>query len=282
MAGLVALAACSRPGGEGCDEAKPIATNQSKVAAVRSMLKRMPKIIVKDDKTGKFLRIGNDGFNFSSPGDGWSFSSPSGYQYVAGSNGSSGTIFISSSAFGTNAAGPSSSGGSGGSGVVVAGPTSLNINYTFCYSADAEAMGLDLFDVGDGPDIDGVSGVLGVSGDFAALQDTNNVDEDEIKNIFHGLASYVVYDNQASGAYEIVNWLSAGDDELEADDLANKGFAFVIDFQNARIYFSERGRLNVSGGTITYSGSYLMAEISEDNEEMQVTSVSGVGAMGCN
>ena len=281
LAGLLALAACSRPHhrGDCADNVTPAPTTEQKSAAVQALLKRMPKIVVKDEKSGKFLRVENGGFNFSNSGSGWSFSNPSGYTYTPGTNGSSGTIVVSSGAFGANSAG-SASGSGGGSGAVGAGSTNLNINYTFCYSADGDAIGLNFFDVGNGPALTGVSGVLGVSGDFSALQDGGNVTEPG--DVFNGLASYVVYAKEANGTYDIVNWLQA--DGETRDDLANKGFAFIIDFKNERIFFSERGRLTVSGGQISFSGSYLQASVTENpnGTDLQVTSVSGFGAMGCN
>ena len=280
MAGLVALAACTGNRGDKCHEAKPQPTNENKEAAVKSLLKRMPTFVVKDEKTGKYLRVADGGFNFSNSGDGWDFSHPSGYNYTAGPNGTGGTVTISSSAFGSNGAAGTS--GSSGGGAIGAGSTNLSINYTYCFSADAQATGLDLFSSGSGPALTGVSGVLGVAGDFSALA-SGTPDSSQLANSFKGLAMYVVYAKQASGGYDILDWLSPDNTNATPSDLNNKGFAFIIDFQNQRIFFSERGRLNVSGGSISYSGSYLMAEYTPSNQDqMQVTSVAGFGAMGCN
>ncbi len=240
--------------------------------------KTMDKVIIFDPKNE------TKSFDFSDPNSGWNFSENEGVEFVANPNGG-GVLFVSPGAFGSNA---------GGSGTVVAGNTALNINYTFCFSADEEAIGLDL-GLAD-LDFDGLSMVLGIAGDFEALANEDFENEDvDIFDYFQGLAYYLVYDNEAQGNYEILNFIDdvegEGEDEDEPDGV---GFSVVYGFtsDSFALYFSKDGNLTVSGGSMSFSGNYYGIILdnlfgSDDDEDgdlfnFDFVEVPGFGQMGCN
>lgn len=170
----------------------------------------------------------------------------------------------------------------GSGGTVVAGSSALTMDYTFCFTAEMDAVGLDLF--GFGGNFDGVSSVVGISGDFEALANDELGEEPEFEDFFHGFAMYIVYDNAAQGTYDVLNWFE--DLESEFDDLEDNSFSFVIDFVNPSIYFSSDGSLTVSGGSMNFNGEYLaitdfVFEF-EDDFEPEFSYVFGYGEMGCN
>ena len=193
----------------------------------------MDKIITFDPKSE------SKSFSFSDPNDGWNFSDADDVAWAPASNGG-GILFIGPGSFNSN----SSSGG-----LVVAGNTSLDVNYTFCFTASEEALGLDIGGFG-GPDFDGISGVIGISGNFEALTEGEFDEEADPFEFFNGLAYYVVYDNEASGSYDILNWFNNLDED--PDDLGGEGFAWVYGFtpNSWAIYFSDSGELQVSGGMV--------------------------------
>lgn len=228
--------------------------------------KAMDKVIVIDMKEN-----GERDFSFSSPNDGWNFSNSTGVEYVEGPQGG-GILFVGPGALGSNTGG-----------TVVAGDASLDITYTFCFSASDEGLGLDFSFT---PGWDGVSSVMGIAGDFEALQN-EELEDDELYDYFQGFAVYIVYDNEASGSYDILNWFE--DLEDPADELEGDGFTYVIDFQNLGIYFSSDGSLNVSGGSMTFNGEYFaFTDLFEDlfngndPENLNLYQVEGFGTMGCN
>lgn len=271
------LAGCSD---KGTSNEVAVGRNQNKeTAAAKALLKRLPDFQVVDKETGRMLRVADGGFEFSDPGEGgWNFSSPSGATYT--NNETGGTFTVASSSFGQNSA------AGGGSGIIQVGSSSIGINHTFCFSSGEDFFGGDLFL--DGQDVDGVSGVIGVSGDFEALQNGDQGGSVDFEEIFKGMGMYLVYAKQANGSYPILNWIdlmvnSDDDDQPDADDLKNKGFAFFIDFVHKKIYFSYKGQLNVSGGSITFTGKYLeLLNDPDDGGEMEVKIVDGLGSMGCN
>ena len=159
----------------------------------------------------------------------------------------------------------------------------MDIDFTFCFAASDEALGLDLFDFGG--DISGVSTVIGIGGDFEALAN-GDVDEDaDFTDFFDGFAAYIVYANEAQGTYEVLNWLNDLDED--PDFLEDKGFGYVFDFQNEGLYFSSDGALSVQGGDITFNGEYLaitdfIFSFGEDDDDISFDYVSGYGTLGCN
>lgn len=271
---LFFLGACTKEqvGGGGYMAPQPqnMTVDQDDARLARQMMERMPEIGIWNEERGQLYKFNlqTREFSFADPNPGWNFSNSDGPTYIEGDNG--GILIIPSWSFGGNTGG-----------TVVAGSSAIDIDFTFCFSASDEALGLDLFDYGG--NLDGVSMVLGIGGDFEALAD-GEVDEDaDFTDFFHGYALYFVYDNEASGTYEILNWLD--DLEEDMDVLDNKGFSYVIDFQNFSLYFSAEGTLNVSGGEMTFNGEYLgimeLLESLEDEDEIDVDLVSGFGTMGC-
>ena len=251
----------------------PIIKGSAQDKQIRNLIKRLPveRLVYQRaaQKGGENSTM--DSWNFGNPGGGVSFSNGNATT-VTTANGPT-TLYIATSAFGTNA----------GGGVVVAGQTSLDINYTFCFSAEDESMGLGLFDMGNGG-FTGVSSVIGVSGDFEALADAT--DSTEFSDIFHGLAFYIVYDGTASGNYDVVDWTDGISDSTSTED---KSFAFLFDFVNGRLFLSQSGSINVTGGSMNFQGNYLEVSgfINEDGEfdlsgDLTYDIVSGFGAMGCN
>lgn len=273
IAALVFLGSCTKEnvgGGGYMAPSTKKTVDADDVRMARQMMERMPEIGVWNEERGVLYKFNlqTREFSFADPNPGWNFSSSDGPTYIEGDNG--GILIIPSWSFGGNTGG-----------TVVAGSSAINIDFTFCFSASDEALGLDLFDYGGS--FDGVSMVLGIGGDFEALAE-GTVDEDaDFTDFFHGYALYFVYDNEASGSYDILNWLE--DLEDDPDALEGNGFSYVIDFQNFNLYFSADGTLNVSGGEMTFNGEYLgileLLESLDDQEEMDVDLVPGFGTMGC-
>lgn len=230
------------------------------------------KIVNKGKVVGS-ISTQSGGFSFADPHEGFSFSSSSGVQYVSDPNGG-GSLYISASAFGGNAA----------AGSVQAGNTNMDINYTLCISAADSGSGFSF-----GPAFSGTSTILGISGDFSKILDGTANDSD-MTTIFNGFAMYQVFSDQASGAYPIVNWLQdISQIDENPDAFENKGFAWIMDFRDFHMFFSKSGNLNVSGGSITFDGKYyeFIPEEGAENpfdlgEDPEVNEVDGLGTMGCN
>lgn len=260
------------------DENRSFQANSKTVSAeeqrtAMELLERVPTIGFWDVENGNLYKFNTQtrDFDFSQPSDGWDFSNSEDVQYVTDNNG--GLLIIPVFSFGGNT----------GGGTIVAGNSALNVDYTFCFSASEEALGLDLFDFGG--DFNGISGVIGIAGDFEALAD-GDVDEDaDFTDFFQGFAAYMVYDDEASGSYNVLNWLEDLDDEDADNDEA--AFAYVIDFVEPGIYFSADGQLSVSGGTINFDGEYLaitdfLLDFDDEEGDLSFDYVSGFGALGCN
>lgn len=254
-----------------------VALNSGQKRMISDMIHRVPVLRVYDKVHNQFIDVDfqKRDFSFSTPNDGWNFSSSTGAQWVPAEDGSGGGfLFLDASALGGNTGG-----------TVVAGNSSIDINYTFCFSASDEALGMNLFDVGG--DFTGVSMVLGIGGDFEALMngELNGDDEDiDFTDYFWGFACYVVYADVASGSYEVLDWFNDLEDDL--DDLKDKSFSYVLDFKNAAMYFSLSGNINVSGGSMAFNGTYLgildfFLDFDDSEEELDAVSVDGFGTMGC-
>lgn len=274
--GALIISSCSKdiPQGQATDaqqltsEEKQLAKDRfeafSKVAVYNET---MDKIIILESGLEK-----NDGFSFADPDDGWSFGSTDNLEFVEGPDGSN-YVFIN----------PNGSGANGQGGIVTAGNSTLVIDYAFCFSIDDEQLfgGLD----GSAP-IDGVSGVLGFSGDLEALanQDFEEEGSDPFE-FFNGWAYYWVYADNVSGSYDILDWL---DGDIEEEGLQDEGFAFVYDFGQGHLYWSLEGTLEVTGGQMAFDGEYwawldfldLFFE-GEDFNEFSIDEVAGSGSMGC-
>jgi len=270
----VSIVSCSKKE-DTSGPAKPQPTQEEQVAAVKKLIENMPsfQLVTKDGKTVRVERTEQGGWTFSTPpsGSGYNYTSSTGtYTFVETSN-SGGVISVAASGFGSNAA---------GGGVITAGNRSYDMKYTFCLTADDEAIDLGLLDA----NFNGVSMVIGVSGDFEKIINGEvDANDEDFTDIFNAFAYYVVYDDRASGSYEIVNWITEQD---ESDDvLNNKGFAMVFDIKNSELFFSKSGKLTASGGSINFAGTYLNVKgifSDEVNEETDFDEVQGSGAMGCN
>jgi hypothetical protein len=264
----------------------PSSLNEDEKRAFVELARRVPsKVRVYDENDNRFIDVdfrartlefkdANDrDFTFASPSPGWDFSSSDDVLWAPAEDGG-GILFIGSGAFGGNTGG-----------TVVAGSTALDINYSFCFSASDEALGLDLFDTGAG--IEGISGVIGIAGDFEALMNDEVGEDADFTDFFQGFAAYFVYADEAQGSYEILNWLT--DLEEEADVLADKGFSYVFGFEDGSFYLSSGGTMTVSGGSMSFNGEYwgiigLFDELFGDDSDLddaEVEDVSGFGQMGC-
>ncbi len=239
---------------------------------VQSMINKVSDIKIWDEDRNRMYNfdVQNRDFSFSDAGEGgWNFSDNDVVWDPAPNGG--GVLYISSGALGANSGG-----------TVVAGNSALDIAYTFCFSASDEALGMDLFDYG--VNMDGISMVIGIAGDFEALMN-EEVDEDsEFTDYFQGFAVYFVYDDEASGSYDILDWFNNLEDDV--DDLSDNGFAYLLDFVNFELYFSSEGTLNVSGGQMQFQGEYFalleFLTSTDGEEDLEFAFVPGFGIMGCN
>jgi hypothetical protein len=251
---------------------KPAPTEEETKAAIKRLVEDMPsfQLVTKDGKVIRADRTEEGGWSFTTPPkEGYNYTSTGTYTFVETSN-NGGVISVAASGFGSNAA---------GGGTISAGSYSYDMKYTFCLSADDEAIDLGLLD----GDFDGVSMVIGVSGDFEKIINGDvNANDEDFADIFKAFAFYAIYDDRASGSYNVVNWIT---DQDESDaELKNKGFAFIFDIEHSQLFFSKSGKLTANGGSINFSGTYLNVEgVFDDNlDDAKYKEVSGVGALGCN
>src|SRR5690554_1966384 len=269
-------------------EVKPI-TDKGLQSEIRAAVDRNPPIAWYNktmDKVIVYNPLDNSkSFSFSDPAEGWTFATNQGIVWTQNPAGG-GVMFITPGAFGT---------GSGG--VVTAGNLTLPISFAFCFTADEGAMGVDPGDFGD---FSGLSGVIGIAGNLDALENEDFGEEGvEIEAYFLGVAVYLVFADQASGSYPVLNYVNDGVDlnEIEDDLVQEKSFSLVFGFDpnSAGLYMSMNGNMDVSGGNMTFSGSYYGFEFNfnsidlddeaEDPEldflEGSYVEVSGSGTMGC-
>lgn len=243
---------------------------------VREMIAKLPSVGIYNrtmDKVLVFKRNPNGprGFSFTTaPANGINFATSNGGQWVWTADG--GMVVLTQ---------PSAGLGSGG-GIVVAGNSTLNIDFAACFAVGEDALGGGLF----GPDMGEVAGVIGIAGDFEALANGDfNADEDDIFDYFHGFAYYFVYaDHLSDASYDVMNWIDDLDSEEDFHDVS---FAFAVDLRNeGGIYLSKDGAIHVSGGTMDFNGNYYAVTgigffDDGDGEAGDVSVVSGYGAMGC-
>jgi hypothetical protein len=270
---LIFISSCNKE--EGAH--RPALNDPEVKGKVLDVIKHLPKLATdrRFRRGGAGDQTQDGGWNFAELGSGFNFSSP-GEVFTYSEN--SGMLVISTSALASNTS---------SAGTVVAGESNLDINYAFCFTSDNgdSALGGDLFGVTNAS-TNGVSGVIGVSGDFDELQSADSTTT--FGDIFHGLAFYFVYDGTPSGSYDVVDWLNV--DFTDSTTYDNKCFAFIFDFQNGRLFLSSQGSINVSGGSMMYSGKYLEVsgflnesgdyDLSGDN--LTYREVDGFGTMGCN
>lgn len=156
------------------------------------------------------------------------------------------------------------------------GDESLSVK-TICMSIDYSSF-LTLFgELGSEFPSDGFSAVIGIDADLSML---SNASSENIGNFFHGMASYYVYDFEASGQYEVFDWW-----DLNTFESGNAvAYAFLFSNNNfGSFHFSKDGNINVSGGNMTFEGNYY--KIDYDffmiNDSLEFQTVQGSGTMGC-
>jgi len=252
---------------------RPERLNAQQEQQVHDLIQNVSDVKIWDENRNRMYNFDvlNRDFSFSDAGDGgWNFSDNDVVWDPAPEGG--GTLFISSSALGGNTGG-----------TVVAGSSALDITYTFCFSASEEALGMDLFDYGI--NMDGISMVIGIAGDFEALMNDEVDEGSEFTDYFQGFAVYFVYDDEASGNYDILDWFDSLEDDVL--DLSDNGFAYLLDFVEMGLYFSSDGTLNVSGGQMQFDGEYFaltsfLTSTSDEDDDYSFAFVPGFGIMGCN
>ncbi len=253
------------------NDSDSVAPASSQEINKQKMLNELPKIINKLPKFKVVVEKDNgkggksDGFSFSNDNGGFDFANPSGNTYTS----DEGYIIVTTPGFGSNAGG-----------VVTAGSNTYNISQTFCLAAsdDNDGEGEDIIDFLDAG-IEGVSFVLGISGDI-----DENSDDDFLG--LEAMVLYVVFDDRASGSYDVINFFDAFEDFDEEPDFGGQAYAYIFDFKNGFIYLSSDGSLDVNGGNITFSGEYLEIEISDEDfleiEDIEdFNFVNGAGTLGC-
>jgi hypothetical protein len=255
---------------------KKVELTEAQMRKVREISAQIPMVRLYDEANGRYMDMNiqerwNRDWTFANPYEGAEYSESGSWVSADG------TEMVVFSVNGTTS-------GAGGGGTVVVGNTTLNIDYAFCFNVDVQAVGLDLFDFGG--TFDGVSGVIGIAGDFEALANDELGEDADFEEFFDGYAAYIVYDSQANGTYEVLDWFE--DLEGESDDLEGNAFSYVLDWTNFGLYFSSAGTITASGASLNFEGEYLslldfdLSFDEEGEEEMEAEFVEGFGQMGCN
>jgi hypothetical protein len=255
---------------------KKVELTEAQMRKVREISAQIPMVRLYDEVHGRYMDINiterwNRDWTFANPYEGAEYSESGSWVSADG------TEMVVFSVNGTTS-------GAGGGGTVVVGNTTLNIDYAFCFNVDVQAVGLDLFDFGG--TFDGVSGVIGIAGDFEALANDELGEDADFEEFFDGFAAYIVYDSQANGTYEVLDWFE--DLEGGTDDLEGNAFSYVLDWSNFGLYFSSAGTITASGASLNFEGEYLslldfdLTIDEEGEEEMETEFVDGFGQMGCN
>lgn len=256
---------CTKQENMGQSNKKKLTTEQTQ--RLLDAINSVPEIRVKAGKYGFTLPTStkDGGFSFSDPSNGYEFSSSSNVEFITTSEGN--VMLVSTDGTSGNAGG-----------MVVAGSTSLNINMAICISAASE--GNEFFDFGSMDSTYGFSMVLGIAGDFEALINGDIDPEADITDYIYGFAMYIVYKDQASGAYEVLDFI----DPNGLEDFESKAVSMVFDFQEGKMYISKDGNLTVGSNTISFNGNYYQLDYSMDSTytgDDSPPEVSGYGTMGC-
>lgn len=261
---------------------KSVTLTQEQARRAQEMYAKMPRIKFYDSKRNQIIerKAGSRDLIFSDPDEGFSFSDPDNNGAMVFSD-SDGDYLMISYGFGVS--------GQGGGGTVIAGSSALTIDIAICFTLEAVASGDgfgDLFSTG----IDSAEygAIFGISGDFEALQDADadTTGDFDPFGFLHGFAAYYVFADELDGSHEVFDWMDYDMDD-NYDDLAS---SFVMDFQTLALYFSNGGTINVSGGSMSFNGTYLaitdlFESFLEDGlgqDEPTVEEVTGYGSMGCN
>ena len=255
--------------------------SEAKKRQVQEMTSRVPKLRFYDEQENRFIdfNVGSRDYVFTDPDEGFTFDDPDQNGVYLWADGTGDYIVFN--------AGIGVAGQGAGGGIVVAGNSTLDMDFTICLSLAAVAEGDgygDLFDSGFA--FDEFGAVFGIAGDFEALADADSDSEDfDPFEYFQGFAAYYVLADDLNGSHEVFNWLDATGDE-NFDDMAS---SYVMDFTNFSLYFATDGVVTVSNGTMTFQGEYLAIEDlfldfleESDEEEPDFNIVSGYGSMGCN
>jgi len=233
---------------------------------LQNNLKTVPLIIkVKDEVNNRFVDfdVRNKKVSFSKT---WNFANPT-PNTIYGQNGGI-VVYISSN---------SSSWGYGSpTHTITAGNTTLNVQ-TLCLAVDASAyVAMFAGQTGTLP-YDGISVVMGLDADFSLLA---NASSTSFANYFHGLAYYLVYDFNASGSYDVIDWTTM-------TSLPNSiAFSMVFSFDtnnSGAFYFSKDGSISVSGSDMSFNGNYwgIEMDFSNLNPSLTYNTYAGSGTMGC-
>lgn len=262
--GVLTYTSCKKEETGGRPDRKELTAGQKQ--KILDAINAIPAIKVKAGKYGFTLpkTLKDGGFNFSESSSGNDFATSSNIEWVETSEGN----YMVVSTDNTNA---------NAGGMVVAGSTTLDINMAICVSSAAE--GDNFFSFGDVDSSYGFSMVLGIAGDFEALL-SGDVDPDaDITEYIYGFAMYIVFEDQASGSYEIIDFTAP-----DLEDFEGKGISMIIDFRGAKVYISSDGNLTVGTNTISFNGNYFMGAWETDStstEDPSYDEVSGFGTMGC-
>lgn len=197
----------------------------------------------------------------------WSFANPQPNTIYGEAGGI--VFYISETSVGWGYGTPSSS--------VTAGSTTLNVQ-TICFAVDISAYAaMFAGQTGDLP-FDGISAVMGLDADFSLLENSSSTN---FGDYFSGLAEYFVYDFEASGDYEVVDWTN-----LSAEFPETLGFAMVFSFSSdnfGSFYFSKDGDISVNGGSMSFDGNYwgIEMDFSIISPDLSYDTYPGSGSMGC-
>jgi hypothetical protein len=245
---------------------------------IKELKGQLPTVLVYNHTMDKYISLDLNNpksFTFTNPSGGLSFSSPQGsVQFVAAPGG---TLQIITT--------PAGSGGGGGGGIVTAGDISLDINYVLCFASGDPDAEFNIFDIG--PDGEGISGAIGIAGNFEALM-SGDFDEDDLDpfDFFQGFVGYLVFDGTASGTYPVIDFFEAEEDESSFD---NKGIAYLWSFQQNQmgIFFSKSGNLTFGGSSVEFNGTYfgmtgLFDFFEMDEDDFNFVEVEGSGVLECN
>jgi hypothetical protein len=250
----------------------------------KKMTARLPKLRYWDESNQRFIEYNPNSRDliFADPDSGFEFDDPDGNNAMVFSDGTD-SYLVFSSGFGVS--------GQGGGGTVVAGSTILNMDITICLSMQEVAEGdgmLDLFD-SDNTFSDYAS-VIGIAGDFEALESSNEDDPDfDPFGFLEGYAAFNVIADDVSGSHEVFNWMD--EENASSEDYDDMAYAVVFDFQDFSLYFSNSGTVTTSGGTMEFSGTFIgftdlledvFADESSVDYEVEAEEVEGYGSMGCN
>jgi len=288
LATVVLLSGCTKESveinGSSASPAKKVELSSEQMNRAKKMTGRLPKLRYWDESNQRFIEFNPNSRDliFSDPDEGFNFDDPDGNNAMVFSDGTD-SYLVFSSGFGVS--------GQGGGGTVVAGSTILNMDFTVCLSMEEVAAGDGMVDFfGDGSDaFSEYAAVVGISGDFEALESSNSSDPSfDPFEYLNGFAAFYVIADDVSGSHEVFNWMDA--DSSSSNDFDDMASAMVLSFQDASLYFANSGTVTTSGGTMDFNGTFvgfsdyldLFLDDSSSEIDLEAEEVSGYGTMGCN